>query len=278
MKAANSLASIPPRMLSAWVVITSAIWAWARRLSQIRKNLLSNRAVELLTWICTARTRYCNASPDAVHPLKLEVLDAEAHPKRDAAVDDHVLTRDVAGIVGSQEQHHLGDVVGRAPAAQRNSLQVIRPRHRILDQRRRQPRVDDSGVDGVDADLVPGQVEGRVAHEGHDSALRRAVRNVQLFDVKSIRRSKNHHRAPSGLRHRAARLLGGQEDPSQVHIEDPPPRLLRKLEQRLELDYARRVYEDVEVAEAIDCPDDSFVNRLAARDISARRLHRISLP
>src|SRR5215467_6841282 len=117
-------------------------------------------------------------SPAVPGVLQAEVLAAERGPEREPAVDDHVLAGHVLRVVGGQEQHHLGDVVGRAVPAGRDPLEVVGPGDRVVDERAGQPGVDDPGVDRVDPDAVPGEVHGRVADEHHDAALGRAVGHV----------------------------------------------------------------------------------------------------
>src|SRR6516225_8783881 len=88
-------------------------------------------------------------SPAVPGVLQAEVLDAQRGPEREPAVDDHVLAGHVPGVVRGQEQHHLGDVVGRAVPAGRDPLEVVGPGDRIVDERTGQPGVDDPRVDRV---------------------------------------------------------------------------------------------------------------------------------
>src|SRR5262245_31173004 len=201
-----------------------------------------------------------------------EVLDPERHAERRSAVDDHVLAGHVRGVVGGEEQHHLGDVLGRPVAADGYPLEVLRSGDGIVDQRRRKAGGDDPGVDGVDPDAVASEVERGVADEHHDGALGRAVRDVQLLGEERVRGCEHHDRAAAALGHLAADLAGREEDAGKVHVDDPPPQLLGELQERPQLHDRRRVHQGVDRTEPLDHPRDRRLDVGRAGDVAGDRL------
>src|SRR5216683_4095132 len=202
----------------------------------------------------TSAPSAANLSAAALEP---EIVDAEGGPQREATVDDHVLARHIGSVVGRQEHHDLRNVVGRAVPPSRDPLEVIRTGNRVMDERGRQPGVDDSRVNRVDPDAVPGQVYRRVPDEHDDAALGRAVRRVGLLGEERVRRREHHDRPAAALGHDPAGCPGGKEHPGEVDVDDPPPGALVELENRLQLHDARGMHQHVQAAE----PGDRGIDR-----------------
>src|SRR5262245_7987531 len=208
--------------------------------------------------------------------LQAEVLDAERGPEREPAVDDHVLARHVLRVVGGQEQDHLGDVVGGAVPAGRDPLEVVGPGDRVVDERAGPPGGAEPGVDRVDPDAVPGEVHGGVADEHHAAALGRAVGHVRLLGEERVGGGEHHDRAAATAGHDPPGRLDGEEHAGEVHVDDPPPQVLRELQQRLQLDHGRRVDEDVDPGEPLDGAGHRRLHVGRLRHVAAGRLHRVA--
>ena len=102
-------------------------------------------------------------------PLLLLVVPGEA------SIEEEGSTGGVAGIVGGEEEGHVGDVVGSAEALQRNIFEQRIELGGIVKKIFVDRSFDGAGSDGIDGDAEGREFDGEVASQHFDATLAGAV-------------------------------------------------------------------------------------------------------
>src|SRR6266568_5697024 len=139
---------------------------------------------------------------------------SQHHP----AVDDQHLSRNVAREVGGEKEHRRRDVRAFAQPAQRDGLDQGRPR--LAGDGARELRIDEARRHRVHEHVARGQFLGHRLGEADQPRLRGGVIRLALVAGDADDAGDVDDAAPAPLDHAPRGVLGHQEGPLQIGVED----------------------------------------------------------
>ena len=170
-----------------------------------------------------------------------------------AAVDEDVLTVDVAGPVGGEEQDDVGDVGRRAEPAERHLRLTGFPGRRVGVDRLGHPGVDQARRHGVDADAEAAPLQGHLGGQQSDRGLRRSVgAGVRTGGDAVHRRHVDDRPGTSGLDPSAGSGPSDDERADEVDVDDGAEVVDVEIDERTEANDAGVVDDDVGRAELVE--------------------------
>ena len=153
-----------------------------------------------------------------------------AHP---AAIDKQRLARNVAGVIGGKEGDGLSDVGRRSRASQRDLRDHLGKNVGVVHHPAGHRRVDQAGMNAVDADAGWANLGGHVAREGFDGQLAGRIMRASGKDLSRLDGTDVHDGALAALRNQPpAEDLRGHPAALQVHVDHVLPLLVRQLQER----------------------------------------------
>ena len=189
------------------------------------------------------------------------------HP---TAVDQQGVSGDVAGHVGEQEQHRLGDLVRGTQALEGD--QALCGSFHPLGGGRNSRRRNAARRDRIDANVVRRQLDRHAAHQVDQAGLGRAVGRVIGRRLHPFDRGDADDAARRAARdHRAGDQLGVEEEVAQVHPVIAVPLRRRHVGDRIERPLADNRDQQVDAAQFLFGPFEDGRNLHVVQHVGGQR-------